>query len=467
MLTFFRINSIFQVLTLLALLLGIRLIFINNPLPLLTYELEWMLIGEKLNEGLNLYSEVLTQVGPLSSYFYQLVDLWAGKNQFVYQTLATILIFFQTLFFVFLVNKRNLFNEKNYVVGLIFLILINASFGFMKLSPALLANTFFLFALNSALRQIEKRDGVGDDVFEVGLFLGIATLFHLPAFVFIFWALLVLFLYTSINIRQTFMVILAFFMPLFFMYLFFYFQDQSSFFSDIWLFNLTKNFDFSILSIQDILLTLALPLVFGLFGILRILSGLRYNNFQNRSHQLIIISSFFAFPAFLISALYVPSNIIFIIAPLAFFCTGFFLHGKKMLIPESLFLLFFVCVLLISVAGAKPILGIYLNGLKQYRVVDASIEDKYQGKRIFVTGQHIEAYHKNSMATGYISWSLAKSDFENPNNYMSLSNIYNNFKKDMPEVIFDKENVMPQIFKNIPELAKNYANPKKGVYVKK
>ncbi|MCP9747025.1 hypothetical protein EGI24_09990, partial [Lacihabitans sp. CS3-21] len=69
---------------------------------------------------------------------------------------------------------------------------------------------------------------------------------------------------------------------------------------------------------------------------------------------------------------------------------------------------------------------------------------------IFVTGQHIDAYRTNSMATGYLSWSLAQSDFKNPNNYMSLSNIYNNFKKDMPDVIIDGENVIPAIFKNIP-----------------
>jgi hypothetical protein len=69
------------------------------------------------------------------------------------------------------------------------------------------------------------------------------------------------------------------------------------------------------------------------------------------------------------------------------------------------------------------------------------------------------------MATGYLSWSLAKKDFENPNNYLSLSNIYNNFKKDMPEVIIDRENVIPAIFKNMPELRAKYKTAEKGIYV--
>jgi uracil DNA glycosylase len=122
--------------------------------------------------------------------------------------------------------------------------------------------------------------------------------------------------------------------------------------------------------------------------------------------------------------------------------------------------------MLISITGAKPVLGLYQNALASFRVEESELAPQYQGKRIFVTGQHIDAYKTNSMATGYLSWSLAKADFENPDNYMSLSNIYNNFKKDMPDVIIDSENVIPNIFKNIPELAVKYNNTKKGIYVR-
>ena len=68
------------------------------------------------------------------------------------------------------------------------------------------------------------------------------------------------------------------------------------------------------------------------------------------------------------------------------------------------------------------------------------------------------------MATGYVNWELARLDFENPDNYMSLANIYNNFKKDMPEVIIDKEKVMPVIFKNLPELGDKYKKEDSEVY---
>jgi hypothetical protein len=203
----------------------------------------------------------------------------------------------------------------------------------------------------------------------------------------------------------------------------------------------------------------------GFFGIIRVLRGQRYNSFQNRSHQMIIVTAIFSLISFFVSGQYTPSNMIYMIAPLAFFCAGFFIHAKKMLIPEILFLLFFILTIFVSITGAKPFLGIFQNGLANFRVIESNLKPQYQGKRIFVTGQHIDAYKTNAMATGYLSWSLAKKDFENPNNYLSLSNIYNNFKKDMPEVIIDRENVIPAIFKNMPELRAKYKTAEKGIYV--
>ena len=262
------------------------------------------------------------------------------------------------------------------------------------------------------------------------------------------------------------MVILAYIMPIFFMYLYFFFNDQADYFVDVWLFNLSSDFNLSLLSLRDILIAMVIPMAVGFFGIIRVLRGHRYNSFQNRSHQLIIISSIFALIAFIISGQYIPSNLIYTIAPIAFFCAGFFIHGKKMLIPETLFMLFFLGIMFLAVTGVKPLFGIYQNGLANFRVAETELAPEYHGKRIFVTGEHTNAYKVNDMATGYLSWTLAEKDFKNPNNYMSLSNIYNNFKKDMPEIIIDAENVMPAIFNNIPDLAAKFKRKEKGIYIR-
>lgn len=465
MLTFFRIHSFFQVVAILAILLGIRMLFFTpTMLPLLSNELEWMLVGQKLNEGLLLYSEVLTQVGPLSSYFYQLVDTFFGNNQLVYEIIASVLVFIQIMLFNFMINKRNLFNEKNYIGALLYLVLMSISFDLMKLSPSLLANTFVLLGANSVLSQIEKRDGVGDDVFEAGIFFGLATLFHHPSFVFIFWALLTLFLYTGINIRQSFMVVLAFLLPIFFAYLMFYFSNHGHDFSEIWLLNFNSFVRLSLLNVRDILIAYTLPIILSLLGIIKVLRGYRYNSFQNRSHQSLLIFGVFALISFLLSGKYLPANLIYLIIPLAFYSAGFFIHSKRVFIPESLFILFFAVLILISYVGAKNILGFSSNQLADYRVEQDESNVVFKDKRIFITGRNIDAYQSNYMATGYLSWNLARKDFENPNNYLSISNIYNNFTKDMPDVIIDEEGVMNEVFNNIPDLAKKYKKTSKNTY---
>jgi hypothetical protein len=440
------------------------MLFLTADLPLLSNELEWMLIGQKLNEGLYLYNEVLTQVGPLSSYFYQLVDASFGNKQLVYEIIAGVVVYIQILLFNFMVNKRNLFNEKNYIPALLYLVLMTISFDLMKLSPSLLANTFVIMGVNSVLSQIEKRDGVGDDIFESGLFFGIATLFHHPAFVFILWALLVLFLYTGINIRQSFMVLLAFLLPLLFMYLLFFFNGKEIDFVNIWLLNFNSFVRLTLLNIRDILIVYTLPVMLSFFGIIKVLRGHRYNSFQNRSHQALLILGVFALVSFLLSGKYLPSNLVYFIIPLAFYCAGFFIHSKRVFLPEMLFLFSFGIVVLISFIGAKNILGFSTNLLADYRVNESKTKLNYKGKRIFITGRNIDAYYSNYMATGYLSWNLARKDFENPNNYLSISNIYNNFTKDMPDVIIDEENVMPKVFDNIPDLAKKYKKTGKHVY---
>ncbi len=462
MLTFFRIYSIFQILSILVIIVAIRVLFFTPDLPLLSNELEWILIGRKLNEGLALYNEVLTQVAPLSSYFYQLIDATLGRNQLTYELIAAAVVYVQALLFNFMISKRNLLNERNYIGALIYVVLMSISFDLMKLSPALLANTFVLMGVNAVLSQVEKRDGVGDDVFETGLFLGLATLFHHPSFVFIFWAILTLFLYTGINIRQAFMVFLAFILPLFFMYIFFYLNDNGADFTGIWLFNLNNFVKLTLLNIRDILIVYTLPVLLSLLGVARVLRGQRYHSFQNRSHQALLILGIFALIAFLISGKYLPSNLVYFLIPLAFYCSGFFVHAKKLFVPEMIFLTFFGLVIFISYLGAKQIFGVSTHLLADYRVQAPDMS--YTGKRIFITGRNIDAYQSNEMATGYLSWNLARHDFETPGNFLSISNIYNNFTKDMPDVIIDDQEVMPAVFAHIPALAGKYKKVGKNVY---
>lgn len=454
----------FIVVLLIVLMLLFRIPYLSGNLPLLSSELEWYLIGEKLNLNLDLYSEILTKVGPLAAYVYKFLNLIFGKNQFLYETLAGVLLFLQALYLNYMVNRRNLFNEKNYLVALIFVVVAQCSFDFTKLSPSLMANIFIMLSLNAVLRQIEKREGGREDIFEAGLYIGIATLLSLSSFIFIFWVLFALFFYTSTNIRQAFMVIVSFLFPIFFMYLFFYFNNTSDAFLNIWLYNLTPSFKITWLGLRDVIIAYTIPIALAALGILRVLRGNRYNNFQNRSHQIIIIFSLFCLSTLFLGNNLFPNSLIYLIIPITFFISGFFIHARQVIILETMFMAFLGSVLILAYAGNGIFGSNNFEVLKDYKIKKGEVGPELEGKRIYVTGEKIDGFQSNPVATGYLSWSLAKKDFENPNNYMSMVNIQSNFNKDMPEVIIDKENVMPKVFANLPFLKNKYVAKGKNTY---
>jgi hypothetical protein len=451
-------------LVLLGVLLLLRIPFATDSLPLLSTELEKLWVGEKLNLDLKLYKEVFTEMGPLSAFMFKMIQSAFGNSFLATEIIASILIIIQTWYFVYIVNNRNLLNERNYIPGIIFLVLMHASFDFLKLSTSLMGNLFVMLALNAVLRHIDKRDAAGEDVLEAGMFLGIASLFDLSNSIFIVWALLSLFFFTSTSPRQFFLVILAFLLPIFLAYIIYVYRGSSDEFLSMYLFNFKPNFNFTWSALKDFFLVYFLPFVVGTLGVFRVFTGPRYNNFQNRAHQILLVFGIFSLLTLFISNDLYPSSILSLIIPIAFFCSGFFVHQRSVIIPEVFFILFASVILIPMYVGAKSN-GSFSSTLSNYRVKNTGEENPYKGKRIFMTGEQINYFEGSAISTGYLSWNQAKADFENPDNALSLIHIYNNFKKDMPEVIIDNEKLMDKVFKNLPELGKKYKKEKGEVYV--
>lgn len=467
MLTFLRVNSFFQIITLFVILLLLKLPFSGGNLPLLLTDLEWILVGEKINNGHLLYGDINTTLGPLSALVFQILNYWSERNQLPFELTAYLLIFIQALYFNHLCNARNALLEKNYFPAFVYILLMNVSFDVGKLSPILMGITFVLIAFNVLLRQIENRMGVSDDVFEVGLFIGIASLFHFPLFVFLVWGIISLIFYTGVNIRQLFLVVLGYILPWFFAILYFYYTDSFTQFYDQFV---LSTFSFKLFNLKDIggiLISYILAFIVSLIGIFKILRINRYNSFQNRTHQIIIFYGFFGIGSFLITKNPAPFQLMAVIPFLAFFIAGYFQHLKGTFIPELLFTLFVLSIILIEFQGVKPIIGSGYEHLTNLQVKKSDLKEEFKGKKILITGNRIDNYVEAKPATGYINWDLAKIDLENPNNYESAVNIYKNFKKDPPEVILDNQKVFKPIFERLPSLKEAYILKEENVYIKK
>ena len=122
MIQFFKINDPLRIAYFFLVALAIRTIAIIWVVPLLTPEFQWMLLGEKLSDGLMLYSVLEDHTAVLSGFFYWLMHELFGRSHIAHLVISSILIFFQAIIFNLAINKSDLFNEKSYVPGFIYII---------------------------------------------------------------------------------------------------------------------------------------------------------------------------------------------------------------------------------------------------------------------------------------------------------------------------------------------------------
>jgi hypothetical protein len=456
LITFFRAATYFHLFSVFIVLILLRIVYLIDGLPILNTELEWMLVGERLGNGYSLYSDTWTITGPLSSYVYGFVHFLFGRNSFFYELMALLLVYIQSLFFTLIINRNKVFIERNYLPGLMYAIMVTLSFDANKLSPALLATTFLLFAINSLFKHIDKSDGGTEPVFEVGLFLGIGSLFLYTFPVFLIWAILSLLMFTSVKLHQVLLLLLGYFLPVLVMGLFFYFNNA---FEDFYVQWVLKGFGFEIFTgakIYQTVIVYGLPLIVAILGIIKVFGNGRYSTFQNRKHQIMVLCGIFAGVCYFLADNAYTYELICLAPFLAFFVTGWFIHVKGDWLPELLFMLFagFVCYMnYLGVSNKNDKNYIHLSEARIDQTSDKSyIKDRF----LLITGDRNDEYYLAKPGSAYLNWEASRYDLEHPDIYESLISIQQHFDDEKPEYIIDNEQVFPAIFERVPELADQY-----------
>ena len=103
--------------------------------------------------------------------------------------------------------------------------------------------------------------------------------------------------------------------------------------------------------------------------------------------------------------------------------------------------------------------------LENLKIKNALLPPQINKQKILVIGADEGEYKDNYPTTAYLNWELARYDFDNLDSYESVISIFDNFKADPPTYVVDKVNIMPRIFKRLPELNKRYKSTQwKGIY---
>ncbi|WP_234733629.1 hypothetical protein [Tellurirhabdus bombi] len=469
MLSFFRVNAISQLISLLALLVLIRLPFLLASPPLLMPELNWMLVGEQISQGQLLYRDIWDSISPLSAIIYWLMDVMFGRSQTAYYIAGTAVASFQIFYFNYIMNARDVYPDNTYIPGLLYALFLNMSFDCSTLSPMLLSTTFLLLAFGTLIKQME-RHGATDDVFEVGFYISLATLCYLPSALFIIWAILSLLLYSGASFRQHSLSIFGFIFPILLTVLYYYLNDSLEDFNRNLLASVFRVRQYNLTDFQTLFASLFLPLAMGVLGFLTLFrQTTRYVNFQQRCQQIMMIWVLTGFLSIVLMPFLAPMMFIGFIPALSFFSAIYFQSFRKHWMAEMIFIGVFVLMLIILYQGALrlvPRLG--LGRLTALQVKESPVTRHIQNEKILVIGQDLSAYRYNQVATPYLNWDLAKYDLRNLDSYESVISVYDQFRKDPPNYIIDRENIIDKLFQRAPALAAKYEKTATaGVYKKK
>jgi hypothetical protein len=461
------VNAVYQNVSLVLFFLLLRLPFLWSDIPLLVPELNWMLVGEQMNRGFMLYRDIWDNISPFSGLAYWSVDTLFGRSQWAFQVIAAVIAIFQILYFNYIIHSRELFTERTYVPGAVYALLLNISFDLATLSPMLMATTFLLLALGTLVKIISRRQ-VTNEVFEVGIYIGIATLFYLPASVYIVWASVALLFYTGATFRHFLLGFFGSAFPLLMVVLFFYLNDGVD--------NLNRNLLTSVFQVKQynlndfssLLISLLIPLVLGVLGFMRLFSTTRFVNYQSRVQQIMAIWFFTAVLTIPLMQFLAPMQFIVFMPPAAFFATHYFQTFKKVWAAELIFLVVIAGVLLIQYQGVLDLFPrLAVGRLENLRAKSAMLPEEIRNKRILVLGEDEGEYINNFTATPYLNWDLARYDLENLDNFDSVIHVYDNFRQDPPDYIIDKQNIIPKLFARVPALQNRYKPSKwKGIYEK-
>lgn len=447
-------------------MLVFRLPYIIGGITLTIPEASWMIVGQAMNNGKMMYQDIWHDIGPFSAFVYQVVDLLFGQSQLAYQLLSILLVFAQAAIFnrLLLINKA--FNENSYVPALIYVTCMSANFEFLTLSPMLMSITFMLLAINNIFKRIDNF--TKDELFlYTGLYLGASTLFYFPSFVFFISTLLSLILFTSAIPRRLILMTFGYLQVLGVAALYYYWHDTGREFyfqfltSAFWLERL------HFLNGQQLFrISLCLG-VFLLISFFKLYSRNYYVNFQVKFQSVILLSLVAAFGTLFLQPRLSATHLIAFIPGVAFFLSHLFLLIEKKFKAEILFLVFLITLFTYQQLIDKELK--WIGQLVDYSDLQITMPDDVAitNKKVLVLGDNLGYYTDNSLATPYLNWQLSQLHLNNLDYYDTLTEVFDNFNEDPPEVIIDISGMAPALFSKMPTIGSKYLRSGSLTYVLK
>ena len=463
-LRFFRFNDPYRLLVVLILMVGMSIPIFIHPMPMTIQELKDIILGELLNSGKIMYMQVVDDSPWAAAYLAKAVDLIMGRSILGRHILALLITFLQAAFFAFILIRNRAYNESNYLPAFVFGVLCFFSFDMLSLSRELFASTFLLLALNNIFKEIEFRVQRDEIVFNVGFYLGIASLLIFSYTIFLIGSLVILFAYARLTLRKSLLLTFGFAFPHLALTSVYFFRDGlPDFIQNFYGPNFTFH-SINLVSWKSVLWLSGAILVFFLFALVMLNREARFTKYQSQLLQVMLLWLVFSFLEIIFTRELTPHSFITFVPALAYFISHYILLIRRKWIAESMMWIFLLSTIGISTAAR----------LSKLKKVDYSglypLASKYdsfiKGKKILVLENDPGIYKNNEPASYFLNWDLSKEIFWEPDYFENVILVQNSFEKDKPDIIIDEKDLMKKFFVRLPELKKEYERSG-NIYIKK
>ncbi len=464
MLRFFRINDPYRLVVVFILLLLWRIPILMSDSLLTVPELAYMVLGEKLTSGAMLYSEVWDNSAPLFAFVVNGIDYIFGRSQLAYQLLAYAILCFQVFIFNSFLIETKAFAENTYLPALIFGLLASIYFDMVTFTPFLFALTFILLALKNIFSHVEMRAKRDEHIFNIGLYLGLATIIYLPFVIFFVATILIFLLFTGTVARRYGLLFFGFLLPLLISGSYFLLTQRFEDFLYCFLSPFLVIGKTMYVPYLDVLFLFGIPTLFFVLAFFRMIQGARLTNFQSRLTQAMFVWFLFSVIFVFLADQNSPNVYIVFVPILAFYLTHYYLFFRRKLWAELSFILLIIGVAFTYFTSLSQIDWFERKYDQSAYIVDNQEYKSLEGYKIVVLSDDIRPYRYASLASPFFNWQLSDEVFYNLNYYDNLTLLHQGFIKDKPDIIIDKNKVMPAVFEKIPKLGEMYYQSADGYY---
>lgn len=453
MINFFRSSSIVGTIILAILFLAVRLPaeWLNtNVLPI---EIKYLALAEKISQGNWLYIDVWDNTAPLSALVYTILYILFGKTLWVHHLLAGILVFIQAIQWNFWLVRTKMYQERNQIPAIVYLLLASLWTDCYTLSPELMANTFLITVLGNVFLHLNDQQQT-EKSFEIGVYLGIALLFHFPIVFILFGIIIAFLLFSGTKFREYVLLCFGFVLPFLLFGIVFYFKDGFNIFVDFFVlsgFRLPKSYNLSFLHFVVIFFT---PSILLAFAFMALLQSVGFVNYQVRCQQTMLIVLLFS-----IGSILVTSEVA-IYTSAVFWCSASFFIAHLFLLFKRKFLRNFVFLFFV-------LMSLGINYLYVLRLVPGEVQEflpypkalsvpAFKDKKIWVLDKKWEYYLHNQAASPYFYWDLSKNYLQKVDYYDIQAEMYERLMQNPPDIIIGHQPTIEAILKRLPTLAKKY-----------